>query len=293
MGQTLMDEGGGKTRGGSPLDIIAKKARNQSNRGASRRRCSLRCRSSSGRGLIFFGNRRAAAGCPHLVRVTQGHVLRFPPAVRLHHVERGVIEEGIERPVVAQVVGREALDPDLAAKDRDALIDGPGGQRLFRVVAGEERPPLPSHLREVGLGRHPRVPVQLLDIRAVRFGAVDPDRSPTQVDRVGGEQRHLAAAQRVLNQQTHQQRIAVGEEQVMLTRGWPLGMRGDLLEGGGLDCRDLRGHGLLMTLSGRDPPTFAVLVQVARLPPTRSSDGQDSSQGGFIQYTCPRRAWSG
>ena len=79
----------------------------------------------------------------------------------------------------------------------------------------------------------------------------------------------------------------------MLTREWPLGMRGDLLEGDGLDCRELRGHGLLVTLSGRDPPTFAVLVQVARLPPTRSSDGQDSSQRGFIQYTSPRRAWSG
>ena len=91
------------------------------------------------------------------MRVAQGHVLRFPPAVRLHHVERSVVEEGIERPVVPQIVGREALDADLAAKDSDALIDGAGGQRLFRVVAGEERSALPSHLREVGLGRHPLV----------------------------------------------------------------------------------------------------------------------------------------
>jgi hypothetical protein len=76
-----------------------KKARNQFNRGASRRRCYLQHCYRSARGSIFFGNRRAAAGHSYLVCVPQGHVLRFPSAVRLHNVERGVIEEGIERPV--------------------------------------------------------------------------------------------------------------------------------------------------------------------------------------------------
>ncbi len=80
---------------------------------------------------------------------------------------------------------------------------------------------------------------------------ISPPRTPTpQVDRVDGEQRHLAAAQCVLHQQTHQQRIAGGEEQVMRTRGWPLWMRSNLFEGVGLDRRELRGHGLLVPLSG-------------------------------------------
>ena len=170
----------------------------------SRRRCSpLHDPSLSRKGLILLGNRRAAAGRPHLVRVAQGHVLRLPAAVGLHDVERGVIEEGVEGPVVAKVVGRETLDADLATKDPDTLIDGAGGQRLVRVVAAEERSALSSQLREVGLGRQFRVLVQLLDIGAVRFGTIDPDRCPAQVDLVDGDQRHLAAAQRVLNQQTH------------------------------------------------------------------------------------------
>src|SRR5260370_31301594 len=155
-----------------------KSEENRSSRGASRKPCFLLHRHSSGRGLIFLGNRRAATGRPHLMRVAQGHVLCFPPAVRLHHIERSVIEEGVECPVVPQIVGREALDADRAAKDRNALINGPGGQRLIRVVAREEWPSLPPHLREVGLGRKIRVCLQLLDIREVRFGTIDPDRPP-------------------------------------------------------------------------------------------------------------------
>src|SRR5207302_9146525 len=96
----------------------------------------------------------------------------------------------------------------------------------------------------------------------------------------------------VLNQQTHQQRIAVDEEQVVRPRGWPLGMSGDLFEGDSLDRREPRGHGLLVTLSGGNLPTVAVLVQVARLPPARSPDGQDGGQRGFVQYTSPHRAWA-
>src|SRR5258708_36500811 len=67
----------------SPLSLSEE---NRSSRGTSRKPCSLLHRHSSGRGLIFLGNRRAATGRPHLMRVAQGHVLCFPPAVRLHHV---------------------------------------------------------------------------------------------------------------------------------------------------------------------------------------------------------------
>src|SRR5258708_37729347 len=86
----------------SPLSLSEE---NRSSRGISRKPCSLLHRHSSGRGLIFLGNRRAATGRPHLMRVAQGHVLCFPPAVRLHHVERSVIEEGVECPVVPKIVG--------------------------------------------------------------------------------------------------------------------------------------------------------------------------------------------
>ncbi len=78
--------------------------------------------------------------------IAQRHVLGCPTSVRLHNVERGLIEEGIERPVVAQVMGREMLDAKFAAQDSDAFIDGPGRKGLIRVISGKEWASYPLHL---------------------------------------------------------------------------------------------------------------------------------------------------
>lgn len=233
---------------------------------------------------LLFRDEGTSTRRAELAGVAQRHHLGLPAAIGLHDVERGLVEQGVEGPVVAQIMRREVLDPQLAAQHADAFIDGARRERDRFVVAGEERAALAFEVREIDFGGQARVLVHTLHVGAVGLGTIDRDRAAAQVDRLHLEQRDFAAAQSVLHQQPHQQRITRRQEQIVLALRRTFGMRREFLEGEGLRRRKRRRRRLLTPNARGDRLPLSLLIHVSRLSSAIALDREQGHECLFVQH---------
>ena len=191
-----------------------------------------------------------------------------PVSSTLNPVYWRAICQRVNRPVMSQVVRRQVGNADLLAEQADAIIDAIAGDTpipcllLLADIAEQKRPagaPLGS---QVVIERHPGVPFQPVDLPVLRFLAIDRDGASDQVELLDVERNHLTDAERVLDEESHHERVLC-RERTIARATLAVDLRGGLFQPQRLLDRDGRGHGLLRALARRLPLLGARCVDIA------------------------------